>query len=284
MATSEDPPPSDLAALHQLRLPKFWSSDPQVWFAQVESQFITSKVISQAQKFHHVVAALPPETAMEIRDIILDPPAISPYDVLKAELVKRTSESEQRRLQQLISSEELGDRKPSQLLRRLQQLLGAKAPTFDTAVLRELFLQRLPVNVRMILASASGLVLPELAQLADAVMDVSTPTSTQVAVLQDQRPHLSEAAPCDTPCTLEDIRAEFHREMQNLSVRISAIATRSTSPHKRRLSTRPRRGSPAPTRAKPPETRLCWYHRTFGEDARNCVFPCSASGNASTHH
>ncbi|KAG0428750.1 hypothetical protein HPB47_024281 [Ixodes persulcatus] len=168
---------------------------------------------------------------MEIRDIILDPPTVSPYDVLKAELVKRTSESEQRRLQQLISSEELGDRKPSQLLRRLQQLLGAKAPTFDAAVIRELFLQRLPVNVRMILASASGLVLPELAQLADAVTDVSTPTFTQVVVLQDQR-----------PCTLEDIREEFHREMQNLSVRISAIATRSTSPHKRRLSTRPRRG------------------------------------------
>ncbi|KAG0428663.1 hypothetical protein HPB47_024387, partial [Ixodes persulcatus] len=152
------------------------------------------------------------------------------------------------------------------------------------AFLRELFLQRLPVNVRMILASASVLVLPELSKLVDAVIDVSTPTSTQVAVLQDQQPHFSGAAPCDTLCPLEDIREQFHREMQNLSVRILAIATRSTSPHKRRLSTRPRPVSPAATRAKSPDTRLCWYYRTFGEDARNCVFPCSASGNALTHH
>ncbi|KAG0435542.1 hypothetical protein HPB47_018424 [Ixodes persulcatus] len=107
-------------------------------------------------------------------------------------------------------------------------------------------------------------------EIRDIILDPPAISPYDVAVLQDQRPHLSEAAPCDTPCTLEDIRAEFHREMQNLSVRISAIATRSTSPHKQRLSTRPCRGSPAPTRAKPPETRLCWYHRTFGEDARNC--------------
>lgn len=71
------------------------------------------------------MSALPPGIATELRDLIVSPPAIAPFDTLMRELIKRTTMSEQRWLQ-LLQSEELGDRKPSQLLRRLQQLLGEK--------------------------------------------------------------------------------------------------------------------------------------------------------------
>ena len=73
--------------------------------------------------FDYVIASLSPEVAAEIRDLILSPPAENPYDVLKEQLVKRTAASEQKRLQQLFSSEELGDHKPTQLLCRLQSVL-----------------------------------------------------------------------------------------------------------------------------------------------------------------
>ena len=36
------------------------------------------------------------------------------YDVLKEQLVKQTTATEQQRLEQLLSTEELGDRKPTQ--------------------------------------------------------------------------------------------------------------------------------------------------------------------------
>ena len=78
-----------------------------------------------------IVASLSPEYATEVRDLILHPPDTPPYDSLREQLVKRTAASDQRRLQQLLHSEELGDRKPSQLLRRMQQLLPRTAHLYE---------------------------------------------------------------------------------------------------------------------------------------------------------
>ena len=78
----------------------------------------------------------------------------------------------------MISGEELGDQKPIQLLRRIQQLFGDILGTGTDAnlFLRELFLQQLPPNVRMVLASADpSMTLDNLADMADKIMEVATP-------------------------------------------------------------------------------------------------------------
>ena len=138
---------TDIAAV-ALKLP-FWSADPQVWFAQVESQFFTRKITNQDTKFHHIVACLPPEVAVDIRDLIINKPPDNAYDELINTLIKRTTASHTKRLQQLLSAEELGDRKPSQLLHRFEQLLDGTSS--DHPLIREVFLQRLPINVRQLL-------------------------------------------------------------------------------------------------------------------------------------
>ena len=64
----------------------------------------------------------------------------------------------------------------------MQQLLGdAAGPNPDNSLLRELFLQRLPNQVRMVLASAGEMTLEALAQLADKVMEVVSPTISSVS-------------------------------------------------------------------------------------------------------
>ena len=82
--------------------------------------------------------------------------------------------SQQLRLQQLLQGEQLGDRKPSQLLRRMVQLLGDQASEHTSVFLKELFLQRLPPNVTMILASTPGNnTVQDLATLANKIMEVT---------------------------------------------------------------------------------------------------------------
>ena len=185
--TSTDSPLEEPTDRHEstigavtLKIPPFWPADPQIWFAQVEAQFSTCGISSEKTKFDHIVASLVPEYAQAVRDLVLSPPSSTPYTTLKAQLIQRTAASEQRRLQQLFHSEDLGDRKPTQLLRRMQQLMGGQVSTTDNSFLRELFLQRLPANVRMVLASTDTKDLQDLAHLADKVMEVAAPCVSSV--------------------------------------------------------------------------------------------------------
>lgn len=243
---------AEMAAV-SVKLPPFWSADPEIWFAQVEATFTTRRITSQRTRFDYVIASLAPDVATEVRDLILKPPDATPYTVLKEQLIRRTATSEQRRLQQLFNAEELGDRKPTQLLRRMQQLLGVRASATDNTFLRELFLQRLPTNVRMVLASTSATAtLEELAELADKVAEVTVPTVAATTV-QPFPELLAE---------IEHLRSE----VQKLQTSVNQLPKQ---PRSHSLS-RSRHNSPTPR-----DHTLCWYHKKYGPNARKCTQPCN---------
>ena len=128
--------------------------------------------------FEYIVASLSPNTATEIRDLILTPPAENQYTILKEQLIQRTATSQQQRIQQLLTAEEVGDRKPTQFLHRLQQLAGDTVRQ-DSVFIQELFL-RLPANVYVVLASTNEHT--PIAQLAQSVQ----PSSTALEQLQGE--------------------------------------------------------------------------------------------------
>ena len=135
-----------------VKLPPFWPANPSLWFAQVEAQFQARGISVERTKFDYIVASLSPEVATEVRDLILNPPTSRPYTEVRTELIQGTAVSQRYQLQQLLSGEELGDQTP-RLLRQMERLLGDNTEQANGPLFRELFLQRLPANVRMVLVS-----------------------------------------------------------------------------------------------------------------------------------
>lgn len=255
--SSTSAPPAEGVSVVALKLPPYWPADPELWFLQVEAQFATRKITADRTKYHHIVASLPPDIATEVRDLLLQQPATDAYATLKRQLIRRTTASEERRLQQLLTTEELGDRRPTQLLRRMQQLMGEKASTIDASFLRNLFVQRLPHNVRMILASVGDLEIERLAELADKLMEISTPVVSAVQTPADE---------------IQQLRAEISR---------LTIAVATLQQHRGRSQSRSQRRRPSPS---PARTDICWYHRRFGDNATKCTTPCHYTGNGTAEH
>lgn len=282
MAEEDHPPPGEeahppaIAGAHPpavgavaLKIPPFWPADPRLWFAQVEAQFTTKHITTQQTRFDYVVASLSPEFATEVRDLILSPPRDKPYDALKTQLVKRTSASAQRRLHLLFHSEELGDRKPTQLLRRMRQLMGddSSATAPNNTLFRELFLQRLPNNVRAILATSDeDGTIDQLADTADKIMEVTARSVSSVT---------------NPPAPTSPGMAQLQEEMADLQKLVASLQVpqrarhRHSEPRTRSNYRPPHNGSPMND-----DRGYCWYHANFKAEAKKCTPPCSWPGNA----
>ena len=132
--------PASSVAVVLIKLLPFWPNNLQLWFMQVDAQINTKNITTKLMRFKYIVGSLSPEYAMEVRDILPQPPMNNPNSTWKAALIKHMILSEHYRFHQLLTTEDLGDQRPTQLLRHMQQLLGDCHATFDQSFLHELFL------------------------------------------------------------------------------------------------------------------------------------------------
>ena len=101
-------------------------------------------------KHFYVVATLDQETAIRLIDFLENPPEQDRYDSIKKRLLSTFDLSQQERAARLLSFPELGDRKPTALMDDTLALLGSHQPYF---LFNHIFLQRLPEDIRVALAS-----------------------------------------------------------------------------------------------------------------------------------
>lgn len=243
-----------------VRVPPFWPEEPAVWFAQVEAQFVLSKVTTDETKFNYLIAQLDQQYAKEVKDIITNPPADKKYEKLKEELIKRLSASQEKRVKQLLMHEELGDRKPSQFLRHLKGLAG---PTVPDTFLATLWSSRLPQNIQTVIATQMDLSLDKLGELADKVHEIA-PSTPQVASTSAATSSSSDMA----------------RQISELTRQVTLLATRVNQggPGRSRAHSKPRgynrSRSHSRPRQPPSDHPHCFYHYTFGAKAMKCKQPC----------
>jgi hypothetical protein len=153
-------------------LPPFWPEKPAVWFAQLEGQFALYNITQDATKFYYVITQLDNKYAAEMEEVITNPPPTGRYDRIKNELIRRLSLSEEQRVRQLLMHEEMGDRRPTQFLRKLRTLAG---PSVPSDFLRNLWTNRLPPNIQAIIATQAQVALNDVAQLEDKIAEVTPP-------------------------------------------------------------------------------------------------------------
>jgi hypothetical protein len=224
VSTSDVQPTASLVTSISIKLPPYWPSDPALWFSQVEAQFTTRGITAEHTKYAYVVGSLQPEVAQEVRDLLINPPAEELYTKLKTELVKRTSASQQKRLNQLLHAEELGDRKPTQLYRRMQQLLGDIQ--LEPSIMKQLFLQRLPSNAQLILAwTADEMDTASLAKMADKIVEVAPVHSTLSTVVPQSAP--PPTAQSTEMIELRDLVAQLTTTITNFSLHTSLQQART---------------------------------------------------------
>ncbi|CAG9822042.1 unnamed protein product [Phaedon cochleariae] len=165
--------------------------------------------------------------------------------------------SQGKRFKQILSSGHLGDQKPSQLLRKLQQLIGDTQ--IDQCFLREIFLQKLPNNIQVMLSCYPDSTVPieELASKADSIMEsaIDCLNFTHNPV---------------THSNTVDISAELN-ELKNLVSRMCQDRSKS-KPLSQSMDSR--KDGPV----------LCWYHSSSGPRAKKCMDPCSESENFKLQH
>ena len=267
--------PDKPVAAVAVKVPPFWPHDLELWFINLEGQFALANITKQITKFHYVVGNLLPEYARNVRSLLKDPKEATAYDDLKAGLLNSTSTTLQERLQQIVDREELGDRKPSQFLAALQNLMG-ETPVSDE-LMRGFFMRRMPPMVCAVLASLpADAPVSQLATVADAVHaaapSTAVPPIQQVSAENAGTPRTS-SAPVGAVggLSVEDRLARLEQQMANLNKQLKRLSysdrSRGRSVNRDKSQERNKEGP-------------CFFHRKFGDKARRCEAPCTFSKNA----
>ncbi|GBM40502.1 hypothetical protein AVEN_28654-1 [Araneus ventricosus] len=85
-----------------------------------------------------------------VQDIVISPPESDKYAILKNRIIETYSLTDVSTLRTLLQGIELGDQRPSILLTPMRDLAGKH---FSDDLLKSLWLDRLPENIKLVLVA-----------------------------------------------------------------------------------------------------------------------------------
>ncbi|BES91291.1 Reverse transcriptase (RNA-dependent DNA polymerase) [Nesidiocoris tenuis] len=257
----------------RLKLPPFWTEHPEIWFYQVEAQFVNEKLRTENAKFNQLIANLEPKYLENVWDIITDSTQQTKYTSCKHRLLEVFKESDEKQLKKLLTGVELGDSKPSQLLRKMKSLAGKN---FSNKAMKTLWLDKLPESVRNILI-VSEENMDKLAVMADRIFEINPnrelyPVTTDKAV--SSRHEHQPIVPTDQVAVLTAQISALAKQIEELQANF-----RSRNPVPGRSLRRYRSRSRSRSRAYDPKGKYCYSHFRYGAKCypEKCTPPCSWS-------
>jgi hypothetical protein len=142
----------------------------------VEAQFMVRAISDPVDRYYVVMAALSEQQSELVSNILDEEPTAESYQLLKAALLSSHTLTPYQMVDKLVSMEALGGRKPSELMAAMQKLRPPKDEHFFVYH----FLQRLPKEVRILLAHDDFADLRKLAEKADGLMAIHQPHAPDV--------------------------------------------------------------------------------------------------------
>lgn len=256
----------DTINMPRLNPPVMSASNIDSYFLSLEFWFAASGLGNQhdTKKYNIVMAQVPPEKLTELRSIIDATPASEKYPYVKKKLIEHFADSQQKRLQRVLSDMPLGDMKPSQLYSEMMRVAGN---SLGEPVLLDLWTSRLPPHAQAAVIASKGDA-SEKTNIADAIIDamgfrnihaIVTPSSS-APIAGTEKPAVS---------SIEDLQ----REIAQLTKRFEQVFQSRRSGRDRSRSRS--RSRPDLRYGSESSYDMCWYHRTFGANARQCRKPCS---------
>lgn len=271
-------PTSALEALTKIEdLPQFLPADPEFWFTTLESQFSLRGIKNDDIKFSCIVARPPRELCLYIKAENADQTPLAPnqsrYQRFKDRVHRAFKVSEDAKLKQLIKSQPILADKPSQMLVQLQNLAGSSA---TPALLRNVFLEQMPENIRPILASTQIHDVNKLAEIADSIIENISPHKYVNANSEGE---------------ISDLKTLFSLQKQQVELQLSQDAIIKSMAESLKTLTaqveklrrfRPRsRSRPRSVFADKSQLQenmdYCKYHNRYGRLAHRCEHPCAYS-------
>lgn len=259
--------PLNLAAVSvQSRLLPFWREYPRLWFVQFEA-IVDPLKTSDENKYRYVLGQLQPADLQQLSDILLKPPTTGKFEAIKKRLLAVYEQSEIKNFKNLISGLELGEQKPTQLLRRMREL-GGSMITEDGIKIE--WLNQLPQQVRVVLSVNTDSSLDMLAAMADKMLEFSESSST-VAAVSRMEPSTSASTNQQVVATQLDV---LSKQLEKLTLEVAELHSRGRSQYRRPFHSRPRSRSSSAKKIKE-GTWLCKYHFRHGDRAKRCESPCA---------
>lgn len=237
-------------------MPKFDKEDASEWFRRLDIQMHLIGAKTENDKFRTLLSNLDGDLLMEVYSYVADSDSAEkqPFTYAKEKLLARFYKSLRRQLQDLLAAKPSGDL-PSVFLNELERKAGANNP----ALVREIWEDSLPEYMTTVTTAMKDQPVAVVAKAVDALF------------VADRRRRTTVPDPVAVSPVAVVNTEEISRRLDNLEI---FLATRDFKP---RLNTRKARNTEQNTHM---ESTTCYYHRRFGDRARNCL--CPKNGQPST--
>ncbi|XP_039308631.1 uncharacterized protein LOC120358421 [Solenopsis invicta] len=236
------------------KLPPFWKEEPDLWFLQVEAAFGIAGIVRDETKYQYIIAHADPLFLPHITSLLRQPPAENKYETLKQRVLGAFTESEEVKLRKVLQGQQLGESKPTHFLQKIRNLAPVHV---SDSIIKSMFLEQMPHQLRQILVANTDQDLDALTALADKLMEFSNPARLVVQQVNQ----------ADSDSSTDSSLAAIIRRLDKIEARF----TKAKRNNRSRSASRPRTSS----ESKQKSDKYCFYHHRFGENAQKCSPPCS---------